>query len=128
MNDLLDSNLTKTHLLWDDCKIYQQRYQKSVVALTAVQTVINDHPQFAPCRAEFTEVFQAIQQIDSAHFTTVWSDPAAQHWLRVTYELIKAILANQPGSVFLQTYCREFGFTELESALQPHLRELNRLF
>jgi hypothetical protein len=127
MNLPLQPNLSPVQeILWHDPKIYQQRYQKSVVALAAVREVINTQAKFATYQPEFETLCQTIQQIDPQYFTTVWSDPAAQHWLRVSYELVKAISTGQGGSEFLQAYSAGMGFTDFAQLLPVHLAELKR--
>jgi hypothetical protein len=91
--------------LWHDPSIYQQRYQKSVAGLAALQAVIAQQPIFSEFRPDFTALCQAIQRLDSKAFTTVWSAPTAQYWQQIAYELVKVMVTPQPVSSLLQTHC-----------------------
>jgi len=113
-------------VLWNDQDLYQARYQKTGAALIAISQALERNHPLDGGESEFLELYQRMTAADPDAFTTVWRDPTAYFWVRLTYEFVGNCLAPAPVSVLAESVARARGAADSKSALKAHLNDFKR--
>jgi len=112
------------HLLWEDRTLYQRRFEKSAAALVAVARAVEQNPRPADAD-DFVALYEVLAAADAEHFSRVWRDPVAYHWVRRAVQLL-ASRRGAPLSRFDRAYCAALGAANPDDALAVHLRAFAR--
>ena len=103
-----DRQVKAYELLWPGTEVYQRRFEKSGVALIAVQRALSDDPGIVGGVDEFLKLYEWVRRADAQAFTRVWSDPVAYFWVRRAVHFLAACRGEPMGTVE-RAYCAEVG-------------------
>jgi len=112
------------HLLWATPDIDSRRAARSAAALVAVQRVLRDDPAL-PGATAFLALYDIVAAADPQHFTRVWRDPAAYHWVRRAVHLL-SVWNGEALPAWEQTYCDALGAAGAAQALPLHLAQFGK--
>jgi len=114
-----------SELLWPGTEVYQRRFEKSGVALIAVQRALSNNPGIVDGTDEFLKLYEWVSRADAETFTRVWSDPVAYFWVRRAVHFLAACRGEPMGTVE-RAYCAETGADNPQEALRIHLSDFKR--
>lgn len=117
--------MTPTELLWPGTEIYQRRFEKSGVALIAVQRALCANPNLVGGIVEFLKLYEWVSRVDAEVFTRVWSDPVAYFWVRRAVHFLAAC-RGEPMGTAERAYCAQVGADNPKDALRIHLSDFKR--
>jgi HEXXH motif-containing protein len=109
------------YLLWEDTAAHRRRFEKSASALIAVQRALGRDTRL-PGATEFLALYESAARAQPKHFTRIWRDPLAYHWVRRAVHLL-ASCRGAPLSGFERAYCTALGADDPAEALRIHLGE-----
>ncbi len=78
-----------------------------------------------PGAREFLSVYEVVESAEAAHFTRIWRDPAAYHWVRRAVHLLAA-LHGAPLPEWERAYCAALGAGDPAEALAIHLAQFGK--
>jgi HEXXH motif-containing protein len=114
-----------TELLWPGTEVYHRRFEKSGVALIAVQRALSADPGIVVGADKFLKLYEWISRVDAEVFTRVWSDPVAYFWVRRAVHFLAACRGEPMGTVE-RAYCAQIGADSPDEALRIHLSDFKR--
>lgn len=123
------SELSQSSFFWTDPKLFDDRLQQNINTLIAIQQVLMSHPMFQDSQSdiseikEFVEIYHTIATKASEKFSLIWSDPFANHWCLLAFDLVTATLTKKPLPLVTQEYCQAI---QQKTPLQGLIAHLNQ--
>ncbi|MDJ0515625.1 MAG: AMP-binding protein [Trichodesmium sp. MO_231.B1] len=121
--------LSQSSFFWTDPKLFDDRQQQNINTLIAIQQVLMRHPTFDGSEEdiseiqEFLEVYHQIATEASEKFSLIWSDPFANHWCLLAFDLVTAAITKKPLPLVTQEYCQAI---QQKTPLQALIFHLNQ--
>ncbi len=119
----------QSSFFWTDPKLFDDRQQQNINTLIAIQQVLMRHPAFEGSEEdiceiqEFLEVYHKIATEASEKFSLIWSDPFANHWCLLAFDLVTATITKKPLPLVTQEYCQAI---QQKTPLQALIFHLNQ--
>lgn len=114
------------NFLWRDTTFFEDRYEKSALALVAVSQSLVANPILDDQGQEFLKLYDAVAALPPDLFVQVWADPTAYFWARNAYELTKICMTEGPLPDFFKQYGAAIQCSEAEEMLAWHLQDFKK--
>lgn len=105
-------------VLWRDAAPYARRREKLANARTAIALALDRREPAGPADRDLVTFLAGEAAVDPAISAAVWSEPAAYHWIRTTYDLTAVVLGGADPSPAVTAYLEAVGIADPVAGLE----------